>query len=663
MENETTYPQHHPNLVLEKISEQFFTNLIPPAWIIDKPQDFGIDLIISPVLNGNVVGLNFSVQLKSKHDVAEKLEVRLKKTTLNYLFTRLEPVMVVLYDDATKLGYWKWLLPADFDLSLDVASYAVKFDEKQGLAAINWDDICKDVQRVFKVKSRLLTSLEYDLFNTASEAEAKAWSHYFGKNFAEAAFYFKRLVQQEEINTVWWVALAQCQYEEYDYRNALININKAIEFDIADNILLTKGCILTEDGIRNKDKRKLIEAEKLFAKLFERDPSDTHAYNYANALSQLNKSKEAISMYQHALQRNPNYAEAWKNLGQVYYDLGEHALEMECYDKALRINPALLQARICRAITDGRVYEHYESAVATIQECMATSDLIATEFATAYYYLGLFLYRLGKTTEALAWTTKGLDNHPGNGWLRSLKARILHEAVTGGGKEWVDEAIAFFADNYQANGDDGVNFFYLCSALVANGNAVKAKEMALSWLNEKVFSNPTSPLTATELDVEQLMKIVKNQEVVERYLVSNPIGKIGMELDYADIRDGEHLLGTFDVKRILFLTQIADRLEIAKAEEPDKIAELFRTTFLTIDPPIVVRLIRTIKGDTEDFAVEVANVVSTLSTLCIREAVRCVGYAVGYLGLEKVQEPGRNPITGALLAEAMCYFGDAIEQL
>jgi tetratricopeptide (TPR) repeat protein len=662
MEDDAKYPQQHDNLVKERISEWFFRRLIPVAWIVDKPEDYGIDLIVSPVLNGKVVGLNFSVQLKSTKDAKGKLETRLKKSTLNYLFNRLEPAMVVLYDDAAKQGYWKWLLAADFDLSLDQDSYAVKFDAGQNLHSINWDEVCSYVQRIFKVKNRLLTSLEYDLFNTASEAEAKAWSHYFTRNFAEAAFYFKRLLQQEEVNTVWWVALAQCQYEEYDYRNALININKAAELDTADNILFTKGCILAEDGIRNKDKLKIIEADKLFEQLFARNPSDTHAYNYANTLSRLGRPEQAIAMYRHALERNPNYAEAWKNLGQVYYDLKEHAQEMECYDKALRINPALLPARISRAITDGFVYKHYEASIDTIRECLAASDLITAEFPSAYYYLGLFLHRVGKTTDALAWITKGLDNHPRNNWLRGLKANLLYELVTGGGKEWINEAKTFFTDNYQANSNDGVNFYYLCSVVARNGEEAKAKEMAFGWLQEQVFPGSTKAVSAVELDFEQLLDIIKNYEVIKRYLVSNPISKIRAEIEYSGIEDSEDLLRVFHLKRAIFLAKVAAGLEWSKEKLAGEMETLYRATFLTIDSGVIGKLIKAKEQDTENFAIEVANVGSTLSTMCMREAIRCVGYAVGYFDQEKDSILSKNQITPALLTESMCYFSAQIDR-
>jgi tetratricopeptide (TPR) repeat protein len=276
MNGKREFPERHEHSTLEAISETFFRNHLPPSWIVDKPVDFGIDLNVTPVINGNVVGLNFSVQLKAQNDTKGKLETRLKKTTLNYLFNRLEPIMIVLYDKKANQAYWKWLIQDDFDLTKNVLTYSVQFSKGQTLSIIDWQTVCDYVQRIFKVKNRLLTSLEFDLFNTDSEPEIKAWAHFVNHNYQEAVLYFRRLIQHPSPKPIWLLALAQSEYQIYDYTNAFIDINKVLDVDKDDNILLTKGCILAEDGIRHNDVHKLREAEKVFEDLYQRSPSATH---------------------------------------------------------------------------------------------------------------------------------------------------------------------------------------------------------------------------------------------------------------------------------------------------------------------------------------------------------------------------------------------------
>jgi len=659
------FPQRHPNHTQESVSEKYFINHLPREWFVDKPTDYGIDLIVNLVIQGYVTGFKFSVQLKSKRDADGKLAVRLQKSTLNYLFTSLEPAMIVLYDDATGQAYWKWLLPDDFDLTQGQDSFAVKFDEGQNLSKINWEEISAYVQQVFKVKNRLLTSLEYDLFNSVSDREAKAWSHFFGKNYAEAALYFKRLIDLDAIKVVWLVALAQCQYEEYDYRSALITINKACQYDTGGNILLTKGTILAEDGLRNKDKRRIIDANRIFEKLFEEHPSEANAYNYANTLSRLYKQQEAIAMYQHALRLNPNSAEAWKNLGQVYYDLKDHVREIECYDKALTINSTLLPARICKAITKGFVYKEYEPSVTTIVECLAESDRVAAEFPTAYYYLGLFLWRLGKTAEALAWVTTGLDNRPGFSWLLTLKGAILNEGVCSDNPSpWIAEAINFFSDNYQVHPNDATNFHCLCTAIFRGGDKAKAGQMARAWLNEYIFSGLVPPVRQEELGIDGAMVIIKQYKIVQTYLRDQPLKKIDTLLDNAGIDDSEQLLRVFNYKRSTFLAQVAELLSDQKlaGELADDLVKLFQNSFLTIDRTFIGPLIKMPKDEWEEFLVGVAHVDSLLSGVCSSEAVRCIRYVMNYLQLAEPVGLDKQKFWVYLYAQADRFFTDEIEQ-
>jgi len=91
MEMNGPYPQRHPSHTQEDVSEEYFKSCLPREWYVEKPKkDYAIDLFVHLVINGNVVGLKFALQLKSKQDAKGKLESRLEKSTLNYLFTGLD---------------------------------------------------------------------------------------------------------------------------------------------------------------------------------------------------------------------------------------------------------------------------------------------------------------------------------------------------------------------------------------------------------------------------------------------------------------------------------------------------------------------------------------------------------------------------------------------
>jgi len=663
MEEKAIYPQRHPSKVMERASEKHFEKYIPDAWLSEKPiEDYGIDRIITPAINGQIPGINFSVQLKSTKDAEGKLATRLEKTTLRYLLNRLEPVMLVFYDGSSQKGYWKWLLPTDFDLSRPVDSYSVRLDAKQELATVNWDEIADYVQQVFKIKNRLLTAQEYDLFNSASEQEARAWSHYFRRNFAEAALHFTRLAQQEDRKVIWLTALARCQYEEYDYRNALVNINKALDCDTSDDILLLKGSILAEDGIRGAERRKIIEANRIFGDLFERRPSAENAYNYANTLSHINRMEEAINMYRYGLERQPNYAQAWKNLGQVYGDLGDHEQEMDCYGKALQIDPELLQARICRAVTVGRIYLQYDEAIATILDCIATSDLVIKEYPNVYYSLGVFLARMDRRPEAVHWLTKGLDYDPGNHYLLRLKAQILHELAGTNEKRWTEEAILFFKMNYSIDPKEYVLFFYWCSAVASSGATERAVEMALDWLQDHVFAELNIRVIPADCPLEQALLLIKNYAIIRTYTQTHPVEDIRWLLGSHRIPNLDAVTKAFQVQRLRFLAALADRTGSEPKEGMvDWILILFNDTFIQIRERMVANRTETTADET-DVVFEVQQTLTVVVKWCVDEAGRCVEQTLSAGKNQETVEPIMRELVGPFLTAAFRHFNPLLNQ-
>ncbi|CAK91023.1 unnamed protein product (macronuclear) [Paramecium tetraurelia] len=57
------------------------------------------------------------------------------------------------------------------------------------------------------------------------------------------------------------------------------------------------------------------------------------------ALSKLNKYQDAIECYNKAISINPNYDVIWYHKGNVLNNLNQHYEAIECYDKAISINP------------------------------------------------------------------------------------------------------------------------------------------------------------------------------------------------------------------------------------------------------------------------------------------------------------------------------------
>jgi len=51
------------------------------------------------------------------------------------------------------------------------------------------------------------------------------------------------------------------------------------------------------------------------------------------------RHQEAIACYQRAVAIDPNYADAWGNMGVSYGQLGQHEKALKCFEHALQIHP------------------------------------------------------------------------------------------------------------------------------------------------------------------------------------------------------------------------------------------------------------------------------------------------------------------------------------
>ncbi len=650
-------PINHPNSVLEKVSELNFRTRLPSQWLVDKPIDVGIDLIVSLVQNNQVTGLNFAVQLKAKQNCRGKLSVKLKKSTLNYLFNRLEPAMVVLYDQAANEFYWKWLIYSDFDLSKPQTSYTISFDKNQSGNKFDRGSIETYVQRIFKIQKWLLTSQEYDLFNSSSEVEAKAWSHYFTGNRSEAIFHFRRLLKIEN-KAIWYLALAQCEYDIHEYARALHSINLALELDTSDNVLMTKASILAEDGIVRKDRYKLLEAEKIFSQLHLKAPTAINCYNYANTLNHLNQATKAEELYKYALKLKPNFAECWKNLGQLYTDNGEFKSALKCYNQALKINPVLPQAVVSKAINIGFASKKYLEGLELLWKGIKLDADIFLKYPRVFYWLSFFYMKLGDWNEALIWVNRGLEHQPGDSFLINQKIEIFRKALQSN-ENYVEEGILFFTELHNLNPHDAVVYLYLCEVIMLRDGLNAASLKVYDWyINVLPYSKEITSKILRQYKLEDLMHGLRYWNDFNGYLKLYSIDAINAQLKEKNLYDTTHFLIEFQINRILFMDNLQELFTNCPTTETltkqiEHIAinsiELFTASSLSamVEPQDLKSL---------GFAKSFAETITTSSFLYFTEFPRTVGYLMGLRHSEK-RIPLENVLdSNTLLFETITRF-------
>lgn len=416
-----TYPERHRNHEIETLSDRYLKNNIPISWVVNSfTIDYGTDYNCEVSIDGKVSGINFTVQLKGKETDNGKDFITIKKikrTTINRWIRRLEPTMIVVYLVDENEAYWCWFEMDLVDLTKKNKTFQIKIPRENSYSKIDWNSVSSYLEEIFKRKNLLYKVPE-------SSSNNDAWELYLNKEFDKALPIFKDFSKTHD-NAIIWNALAVCNYELFHYREALIAINKAIELKSDNILILNKASILTEFGSLNKDQKMLLNAIELYNKLIESgEVSDTVFFNYSNALKGVGDFEGAERFLVETLKINPNYAQAWKNLGTIYWEFRLHDKEIQCYDKALRIEPNLQEALFSKGVTIFKVYGKTQEGLELMIKSTKISDRYMIDFPYAYFWIAEAFLELDRLDLALEWNVKGLDNNPSDEYLLIQNERI-----------------------------------------------------------------------------------------------------------------------------------------------------------------------------------------------------------------------------------------------
>lgn len=455
-------PIRHKNHILETESNKFFENCLSNEWYAEKPgYDYGIDYNVSIVINNQVTGLNFSVQIKSteKEESQQYVPISLKKSTLGLFQARLEPILLIAYVQEDKEAYWHWYNDLSFDLTSKQETYRVNIPRANRLSVIDWDEITQYVQNVFSIKN-LIEGIKYLEYKELTDAEILAWRYYYSHDYEKAAFYFKGMLKEKPDDLTMAEALSYSLYMNHNYKDALFFANKLIDIQDSDSRYILKASILTEDGIQNDCKAKVLEGKNIFEKIVKSNPNhDQYHYNYANALTYLEKSEEAIDHYKKCLDINPNNAQAWKNLANLYNKLQQYQNAEDCNNKALLIEPNLSQALFSKGIFLSQLHGKHKEGLEFMQKAFNSEEEILHNYPHAYLNFAHAYEKLHNIEEALKWVDKGLSYYPEDFYFLQFKTRLL--AINWNKDNWVKkEALKFFKSRAEL-GDDFKSLFFL----------------------------------------------------------------------------------------------------------------------------------------------------------------------------------------------------------
>lgn len=149
------FPVRSASHQLEEASERVFRNSLPRDWTCERSQhDYGIDLRVDLFDDGRATGLELLVQLKSSEEPSGEVveTVRLRTATYNYLWAKLQVVMLVKYVEKAGEAYWLWLRDV-VKPPADQKSFTLQIPKTNRLSTIDWAAVMAYAQRVTDIKT------------------------------------------------------------------------------------------------------------------------------------------------------------------------------------------------------------------------------------------------------------------------------------------------------------------------------------------------------------------------------------------------------------------------------------------------------------------------------------------------------------------------------
>ncbi|MGH1338256.1 MAG: DUF4365 domain-containing protein [Aureispira sp.] len=423
-----TFPQRPSQHVLDTIASKYLESKLPDEWIYESVKnDYGVDYNVGIVNQGNVLGPNFSIQLKGKFNITNepKNGVQLKKSTLNYWNNRFDPTLVVIYCDEEKKGYYRWFDKTEFDLTSTQDRFTFKIDKSNELESINWEHIQKEILELFTLKHRLYHLYSISLSRLKNSEFGHIWSTYQGGKFEDTIEYCKAKIKEED-NILWFAIIAHSYSANHQYRLALYYVQEAlimlpnetdtkIKKKLGQALKINHASILAELGKTAGNKFYLFEAVDIWISLIEEDKiiDSKLFYNFANTCLAIEEYKIAEIYYKKSLDLDKNNPQTWTNLADVYGLMGDYRNELKCYQKAIKIDEELLNARVGEAIAYYHL-ENYKQSYKILIELRDYKMEWRLNYSNYFFYLSEVLEELSEYEKSIEIAEEGFFYDPGN---------------------------------------------------------------------------------------------------------------------------------------------------------------------------------------------------------------------------------------------------------
>ncbi len=418
-----------------------YSNIVPIGGVKDNARDAEIRVLEGKDLDERLIYFQYSLQKtwkdKLKYEL-NKLSTKQKEKISKYIFVSSQDIT----------GYTKDQLedefPSDKDnFKLEVLPYSwleSKILQYPDILAdfFEWSDDLfptDDAERIYKA--------EFELSSFEELLEA-----YYDGNYEHVVAKGQNILKDESItvedkfNILKIKGWSECLL--YRYKEALLTIMEALEIKEEPNIKGMHACILAEHGISTQSNISVQMGREIFEKLAEENPSWESYYNLGNTESELREHEQAIKSYKKALSYNANSAQTWKNLASAYFNIGEHDNEEEAMDKALEINPDLVEALISKGVTALQIKSDYATATSYFEKAFKVDIKRTQKWPAIYNWYSVALWKNGDIDKALEIIDTGINLNPELSYLTKTKSEILKDAWRQSKKAYIDKAEKHF---------------------------------------------------------------------------------------------------------------------------------------------------------------------------------------------------------------------------
>src|SRR6185503_10078497 len=288
------------------------------------------------------------------------------------------------------------------------------------------------------------------------ERFAEAWRLFEAGKYEHVAIMVKDAFDEyPEPDSRAYAVLAWCEYQIHRYDETLASINRALALKNSNQGRAIRASILVEKGIATRDRVSLVEGKKLFEQLVEErvEPLWCQLFNLGNAQTALGDQHGAIASYEAVLKEKPNQIETLKNLGSAYHRVGKHSLEIDCFDRALELEPLKWEALVSKAVSLIVDFDRAPDAAGLLEQALKFHPQQAVHWPHVWYWLAVARRGSGNDVGALTALDEGLAHQPGHRAMWRLKSDLLR-AISTGDPERAARAEAFWQTRLEVEPTD-----------------------------------------------------------------------------------------------------------------------------------------------------------------------------------------------------------------